>query len=546
MKSVVMIGCLAACVSIAANPAPVLSMRLRANETDTRECWLKSFRSIAEHPGCCDEIWFSTGGGVPSLDWHRARAQVIAGAVSDVTERGIVPSLQFQATLGHGDNTVSDPRLFEQKTWTGWTDWNGTETKFCNCPRQPAFLDYLREVAAIYAPLHFHAVWIDDDLRIAYHHPAKSFGRHSGCWCETCLQAFNEETGMNWTRTQLAEAIKTDDALSARWRKFSIDGLCLVTRTLAETFHKHSPETMLALQHASGEENIDQARAVLTILHEVSGLPVGCRPGGGEYYDDDPNGILLKSIRTGWFWTHLADLDFITVATPEIESWPRTYYSRSPQGAVMEGFTALMYGMNAVSFFISNCAQEEPSLYGRTYWKAFAEASPVLRAYARAIDGCEAVGFSIPGKPSIGIRRAAIPVLAGPGRSLGVLDPATCAIKLQEQTSARVQKLRDDLDRRAGGLPAVVRSPFVGLLQVHVEPGGRLRTVALMNTRISEQGPVELLLRNVPEDWKSIQWNEMSRPSRTLPLTRTEEGARVVVPSIGPWNGGFLTGWNGQ
>lgn len=526
--------------------SPVLSLRLRANETDTRESWQRCFRAVAEHPGCCDEIWFSTGCGVPALDWHRARARVIADAISDVSAQGIIPSLQFQATLGHGDNTVSDPQQFERKAWTGWTDSHGTETRFCNCPRQPAFLAYLRDVAAIYAPLHFHAVWIDDDLRIAYHQPAKSVGRLIGCWCETCLRAFNAETGMDWSRTRLAEAVKTDDALAARWRKFSIDGLCLVARTLAEAFHAHAPETMLALQHASGEENVDQARAVLKVLHDASGRPVGCRPGGGEYYDDDPNGILLKSIWTGWFWSRLADLDFVKVATPEIESWPRTYYSRSPQGVLMEGFTALMFGMNAVSFFVSDSAKEDPALYGRTFWKALAEASPVLRAYARTIDGCEAVGFSCAGTPTIGIRRAAIPVLAGRGRSLGVLDAATCALKLQEQTSARIQKLRDDLDRRAGGLAAVVRSPFVGLLQVHVEPCGRLRAVALMNTRISEQGPVELLLRNVPENWKTVQWHEMCRPSRSLALTRTSEGVVVTIPSIGPWNGGFLAGEDGR
>ncbi|MBR3221168.1 MAG: hypothetical protein IKF72_02970 [Kiritimatiellae bacterium] len=56
-------------------------------------------KAIAENPGCCDEIWFSTGTGVPSLDWHRARAEVLAVAVKDAKAAGIVPSLQFQATM---------------------------------------------------------------------------------------------------------------------------------------------------------------------------------------------------------------------------------------------------------------------------------------------------------------------------------------------------------------------------------------------------------------------------------------------------------------
>ncbi len=44
---------------------PLMSMRLRANDTDTKEIWKANFKAISENPGCCDEIWFSTGTGVP-------------------------------------------------------------------------------------------------------------------------------------------------------------------------------------------------------------------------------------------------------------------------------------------------------------------------------------------------------------------------------------------------------------------------------------------------------------------------------------------------
>jgi len=529
----VMLGC-------AAGAEPFLSMRLRANDTESTEVWRKNFREIVKHPGCCDEIWFSTGCGAPALDWHRAQAKVIAGAMADVKAMGIAPSLQFQATLGHGD-AFGTTEAFAMKTWTGWTDWSGIETKYCSCPRQPAFHAYLREVSRIYAPLGFAGLWIDDDLRIAHHRPANSSGRRIGCFCATCLKAFNAETGSSWTRETLAKAVATDDRLAARWRKFSVDGLCLVARTIADEFRRMSPETMMALQHACGEESVDQVTDVLKILHAVSGRPVGFRPGGGAYYDDDPNGVIQKSLSAGWFRNRIGDPAHIRVWTPEIESWPRTYYSRSTQGVLAEGFTALMSGMNAISFFISNGAKEEPELYGRTFWKTLAAASPVLHGYARTIDGCTAVGFTMPGGPKIGIRRAAISVLAGPGRSVGTLTKAECEINLNMTTSADVQKLRDELDRRGGWLPAVVCSPFAGLMQVHVDKAGNLRSVALMNLRISEQGPLRLRLRDMPSDWKSVVWNEMCRPSVRLAFERQGDETYVTVPSVGAWNGGYLT-----
>ena len=87
-------------ISASEGERSLMSMRLRANDTDTKEIWKANFKAIAENPGCCDEIWFSTGTGAPSLDWHRARAEVLAVAVKDAKAAGIVPSLQFQATIG--------------------------------------------------------------------------------------------------------------------------------------------------------------------------------------------------------------------------------------------------------------------------------------------------------------------------------------------------------------------------------------------------------------------------------------------------------------
>ena len=78
--------------------------------------------------------------------------------------------------------------------------------------------------------------------------------------------------------------------------------------------------------------------------------------------------------------------------------------------------------------------------------------------------------------------------------------------------------------------------------QVHVDKAGALRSVALMNLRISDHGPVRVLLRNVPPSWSGVVWNEMRRAPAKLELERTAGGAYVTIPSIGAWNGGYLTG----
>lgn len=110
-----MITSLLILASLVSPASPFLSMRLRANDTESVETWRANFREVVAHPGCCDEIWFSTGCGAPALDWHRKNAAVLAEAVKDCRAKGIAPSLQFQATLGHGD-FVGTPELFD----AGW------------------------------------------------------------------------------------------------------------------------------------------------------------------------------------------------------------------------------------------------------------------------------------------------------------------------------------------------------------------------------------------------------------------------------------------
>ena len=88
----------------------------------------------------------------------------------------------------------------------------------------------------------------------------------------------------------------------------------------------------------------------------------------------------------------------------------------------------------------------------------------------------------------------------------------------------------------------MVKSPFMGLMQVHVDKDGALRSVALMNLRIAEQGPVRILLRNVPPSWKCFVWNEMRREPVAIKLERTKNGTYATIPSVGAWNGGYLTG----
>ena len=226
----------------AAADESLMLMRLRGPHTADDAQWAKTFKALAANRAACDEVWFSTGIGFPQMDWHRAHAARLARYAEQLRGAGIVPSLQFQATLGHSDDLTLQEGI-AGKTWGGFTGSAGVECKACNCPRQPAFLAYVREMARLYAAFRPAWVWIDDDLRINNHRPA-STKNDIGCWCPVCLAAFNAETGGSWTRVALARSIAKDPALYDAWERFSFAGIAEVARVIAAAMHEVSRTSM--------------------------------------------------------------------------------------------------------------------------------------------------------------------------------------------------------------------------------------------------------------------------------------------------------------
>lgn len=517
---------------------PRLSLRMRGNQNADDATWASTLKAISENPGCCDDVWFSTGTAFPEIGWHRANADRIIRYSRELRERGISASLQFQATLGHGDS-LADPELFTGKTWRGFTGIGGVECRYCNCPRQRAFLDYVGKISEWYAEAKPYCVWIDDDLRIANHRPATEGGGklNLGCWCDDCIAAFNAETGGDWNRERLAEAVAKDERLFASWRKFSLDSVLEVARVVCAAFHKVSPGTMMGIQHCCG---IDYVPDIVKTLRETTGNPVGVRPGGGMYYETDLRNQMYKAIDSGAMRRVWGDADYVSIWCPEVETWPRAYASRSAQSLIIEAFASVAYGMNSMSFFIMDSRYEDAPLYSVSLLKPLAAAAPVLAGYARACDETRPVGFSVKGDSRRFYQFALTGVpLVRWGDAAAELPAANLNFNLHAEGSNAIQARRDELDGLAGGLPAKLASPFVGLMIPRVDADGRLRTLALVNTRIDEQGPVEVLLREKPAAGKLV-WRELRRAPVEVSVVPAGDGAKVVIPSIGAWNGGYF------
>ena len=105
-KPVVFVAAFAAvAASAVAEEPPLMMMRLRGPHTANDAQWAKTFKALRGSRGACDEVWFSTGIGFPKMEWHEEHVKRLARYAAQLRGVGIVPSLQFQATLGHSDST---------------------------------------------------------------------------------------------------------------------------------------------------------------------------------------------------------------------------------------------------------------------------------------------------------------------------------------------------------------------------------------------------------------------------------------------------------
>jgi len=523
-----------------------MMIRLRGPHTADDAQWEKTFKILRENRAACDEVWFSTGIGFPKMEWHTAHVKRLARYAEQLRAVGIVPSLQFQATLGHSDSITLIEGV-EGKTWGGFTGRGGTECRACNCPRQPGFLAYVREMARLYASFKPGSVWIDDDLRIAGHAPGSPWGKvHEGwigCWCATCIAAFNAETGGAWTREALDAAMAKDHALFDSWEKFSFDGIAAVARAVAEETHKVSPKTRLAYQH--GAYRNDSQLAVFRAMYEATGLPVGSRPGGGAYYDYNPNAQMVKAFVAARQRSCLGNPPWIDAWCPEVETYPRAFASRTAQGLLNEAFVNLALGMDCVSLLIMDTRYETDEWYGENLLAPLASEKRFFEGYRRHNAGTDPAGFSdaTTATPEKLYRfaLAGVPVLPGPGKSCGAVTDADLSFEIDAMSTSEMLALRRRLDERAcGKTPVVVETPTVGLVMPRVADDGTLRSVALVNARIDAQKPVRIRLRGVPPKATSAVWHALRESPCPLRLEREGGDAIVTIPALSAWSCGWL------
>lgn len=544
-------------VAAGADEPPFSALRFgyRCTQPDK---WPAMRAALEKNRTAFDEVWFSTGVSFPALDWHEEHARQCAAAADDLRRLGIMPSIEIQTILGHTDEILAVGDNAGQD-WGTMVSCEGRAARHLGCPRDPKLRAYFVRVGELHAAWKPGSVWVDDDLsyrnRAPVSDPSKAL---PGCFCDRCLDGFVRREGRAWACAELAAAIRADADVRRRWDAYSCEGYGELTRAIAVAVHRLSPKTVFGYQYG-GRLYPEIPRG----LFDGSGIPVRLRPGAGSYWDSDAFQQIDKAYALQTMLRGVRGQDWVGAVCPEIETCPRTFACRTPQGVILEAFENLALGMDFLSLFVADLRTDEsPAFYADDLFPRLASAHPFLKGYRDANRGTRPCGFTVSGDyPPRLVPCRGVPVVGADGLSLGSLpDLATIPIRMlgsgtvdtaspdyqtrvmQIASSTGLKDYYARCDRASGGrLPVLFASPVRAFVVPRVRADGSLATVALVNASIDRQESVEVSLRGVPKTCTAVRWFAPEETPVDLPLVRDGTETRVRLPRLGAWTCGYLS-----
>lgn len=350
-------------------------------------------QAMRAYSGLFDEVWFCMEFETLSMDEHRLSAAAMDTACRLLRAIGVDASIQG-ISIGHGDSFESGSDKLIPQQWGTIVDVYGNKTRMSNCPRQQSFLDYITEVYALYAEAcQPKAVWLDDDLRITNHAPARQL-----CFCDTCLSEFNKLYHTDWDRMSLADALDRNEGnglVRRQWIDFSQKSLAGVAAAAARGVHGVSLSTQMGLQHANFHRELMEGRDwnfIFEAMEQETGIVPASRPGNGFYDDHAPRGMIQKAMDMARQIRRLnPDISQITA---EVEGYRHCATGKSPHGLCIESLLYLAMGATQLSYAVICAASEPMQWYADNYFRALSGWRSLYKEYVDFNRGTEPGGIN--------------------------------------------------------------------------------------------------------------------------------------------------------
>lgn len=255
------------------------------------------------------------------------KAQELISDVDEISqplkELGITISLNPWTTMNHSDRGIPIKPELDIKPMV---NYQGKKSLSIACPGYPGWADYISNIYGIWASIHPHELWLEDDFR---HYKNAPFAL--GCFCDDHMKQYNEVLGTNLSREEFVAKMFTGGENKYRnaYLKVARAEILHVAHMIEQRVHEVSPTTTLGLMSSWPAVHALEGRDWQKLLDELSGpdTPAVSRPHLPAYNEVSPQ-------------QYARDFEKFTVATrteigenhkiyPEMESFLYSPYAKS-------------------------------------------------------------------------------------------------------------------------------------------------------------------------------------------------------------------------
>jgi hypothetical protein len=344
---------------------------------------------LSRHQGATDELALFTSETHPPLPLEvlRFRAGVLSERLREARRHGYRAGINVLATIGHHEENLPNSLAGEYQRMTAL---DGRVCLGSFCPNDERYCaEYVEPLYAAMAQADPDFIWVDDDVRLAGHHPIPA-----GCFCDRCLALYADGCGTAYTRSGLAHAFCSGaGAQRLRNRRAWLDHNRRTLVKLLECIERtvHAVRPGLVLGFMSGErffEGYDFAGWV-TALSGPNRIEVRWRPGGGFYADDALDGLVEKSHQIGRQVSCLPD-EVVSIQS-EIENFPYQRLKKAARTTALEAASHIAAGCTGAAFNVLTMYDEPLDEY-RPLVAELTRRRPFLDLLAAALGRSKPVG----------------------------------------------------------------------------------------------------------------------------------------------------------
>lgn len=312
------------------------------------------FDLFDKYEGVTDEITFFTSGthAPLPLDVFKERTVILKERMSQARRRGYKAGINILTTVGHHNENL------ENSLNGNYTPMTNIDGAICNgsfCPNDEHMREYIRNIYLFATHADPDYIWIDDDIRFG-HMPIGN-----GCFCDNCLQIFEKESGLKYTRESLKKAFnegQTAEKLKIReaWLQHNRNTISSLFDMIEKTVHQIDPAMPLGFMTGDRFFEGYDFENWAKILAGANHTPVMWRPGGGYYEDSNTNGLAGKSHDIGRQVSRLPE-EVVSIQS-EIENFPYQRLKKAASIVVLEACSHIAAGCTGAAFNVLSMYDE--------------------------------------------------------------------------------------------------------------------------------------------------------------------------------------------